>query len=104
MISEYVELREGVNYISGTRVSLDSIVYAYREGSSPEGICDDFEGLTLAQVYGAIAFYLDHQADVDLYLSRRREEWTELKRQGTPASADLQTRIERARRGVSLPR
>jgi uncharacterized protein (DUF433 family) len=62
MATEHVEQREGVYYVPGTRISLDSIVYAFREGCSPETIREDFEGPTLAHVYGAIAFYLDYQA------------------------------------------
>jgi hypothetical protein len=38
-----------------------------------ETIRDDFEGLTLADAYGAIAFYLDHQAEVDAYLLGRKQ-------------------------------
>jgi uncharacterized protein (DUF433 family) len=60
MADEHIELREGVYYDPGTRVSLNSIVYAFREGCSPETIRGDFEGLTVAAVYGAITFYLDH--------------------------------------------
>jgi uncharacterized protein (DUF433 family) len=104
MVSEHIEERGGVYYIPGTRISLDSIVYAFREGCSPETIREDFEGLSLAHVYGAIAFYLDHQPEIDAYLSQRKQQWTELERQGTPVSPDLQTRLERARRGLSLPR
>jgi len=100
MAGEHIEQREGVYYIQGTRISLDSIVYAFREGCSPESIREDFEGLTLPRVYGAIAFYLDHQADIDAYLSRRKDQWNELERQGNPASPDLQARLERARRNV----
>jgi len=48
MGSQHVEQREGVCYIPGTRISLDSIVYAFREGCSPETIREDFEGLALA--------------------------------------------------------
>jgi uncharacterized protein (DUF433 family) len=59
MGSVHIEQREGVYYVSGTRIRLDSIVYAFREGCSPECIREDFGGLTLAHVYGAIAFYLD---------------------------------------------
>ena len=103
MIGEHIEEREGVYYVPGTRISLDSVVYAFREGCSPETIREDFEGLTLAHVYGAIAFYLDHQTEIDAYLLRRRDQWAELERLGTPASPDLQARLERARRGVSLP-
>jgi hypothetical protein len=78
--------------------------YAFREGCSPETIREDFEGLTLARVYGAIAFYLDHQANIDAYLLHRKEQWAELERQGTAASQDLQARLEHARGSVSLPR
>ncbi len=104
MVIEHVELREGVYFVTGTHISLDSIVYAFREGSSPESIREDFEGLTLAHVYGAIAFYLDNQAEVDSYLLGRKEQWAELERQGTPPGADLSARLERARQSLSLPR
>src|ERR1700676_3494107 len=104
MVSEHIEQREGVYYVPGTRISLDSIVHAFREGCSPETIREDFEGLTLAHVYGVIAFYLDHQADIDSYLWQRKEQWPELEREENPASPDLLARLERARRSVSLPR
>jgi uncharacterized protein (DUF433 family) len=91
-LSEHIEKRDGVYYVPNTRISLDSIVYAFRDGSSPESIREDFEGLSLANVYGVIAFYLDHQAKVDAYLERRKERWAELERQGTPPSPDLQAR------------
>jgi uncharacterized protein (DUF433 family) len=104
MVSEHIEQREGVYYVPGTRISLDSIVYAFREGCSPETIREDFEGLTLAHVYGAIAFYLDHRADIEGYLLQRRQQWAELERKGTPAGPDLHARLEHARRSLSLPR
>jgi len=59
-----------------------------------------FRGLNLAPVYGAIAYYLDHEAEIRAYLARRQEEWSELERQGTPSRADLQARIDVARRNV----
>jgi len=104
MTSEHIEMRDGVYYVRAARISLDSIVYAFREGCSPEGIREDFDGLSLAQVYGAIGFYLDHQVDVDGYLARRKDQWDELERGGIPPSADLQARIDRARDRTSLPR
>ena len=104
MVSQHIEQREGVYYVPGTRISLDSIVYAFREGCSPESIREDFEGLTLPNVYGAIAFYLDHQRDIDDYLSRRKDQWAELERDGTPPSPSLQARLERTRRTALPPR
>lgn len=104
MVNAHVEQREGVYYVPGTRISLDSIVYAFREGCSPESIREDFDGLTLPDVYGAIAFYLDHQGDIDDYLSRRKDQWAELEREGSLPSPDLQARLERTRRRAMLPR
>jgi uncharacterized protein (DUF433 family) len=64
----YVEYRQDAYWVTGTRISLDSIVYAFRKGLSPESIVNSFPLLTLEQVYGAIAFYLANRADIDAYL------------------------------------
>jgi len=58
----------------------------------------------LAHVYGAIAYYLDHQADIDAYLLQRKEARAELERRGTPPDPDLRDRIDRARTSIVLPR
>ena len=68
MDQTYVEQRDSGYWISGTRVSLDSIVYRFLEGLPPEGITDCFPGVTLEQVYGAITYYLAHRAEIDRYL------------------------------------
>jgi len=65
MDSPYIDVRSGGYYVAGTRVSLDSIVYAFRAGESPETIQRNFEALSLEQVYGAIAFYLHQRDEVD---------------------------------------
>ena len=41
-MQDYVEERDGGYYIAGTRVSLDSIVHAFQDGESPEGILRSF--------------------------------------------------------------
>ena len=58
MATRYVEMREGAYRVAGTRVSLDSVVYGFIGGQSPETIAQSFAVLTLEQVYGSIAFYL----------------------------------------------
>jgi uncharacterized protein (DUF433 family) len=73
--AEYVEQREGVYRVAGTRVSLDSIVYAFVAGQSPESIAQSFPVLTLEQVYGAIAFYLAHRDEVDRYLEAQSRDF-----------------------------
>ena len=69
MEHEYVEERDGGYLVAGSRVSLDSVVYAFLDGLSPETIVAEcFPTLSLEQVYGAITYYLAHRAEVDAYL------------------------------------
>lgn len=71
----YVAATESGYYVAVTRVSLDSIVYAFLGGQTAEAIAQAFPVLTLEQVYGALTFYLAHQQDVDSYLSAQREDF-----------------------------
>ena len=76
MHSEYVEQYHGGYYVVGVRISLDSIVYAFNRGDSPERILEEFPLLDkVSRVYGAIAFYLDHQAEIDKYLEETEREF-----------------------------
>jgi uncharacterized protein (DUF433 family) len=97
MAKEYIEEREGSYYVAGTRISLDSIVHAFRRGESPETICQNFELLGLEEVYGAITYYLANQVDVDAYLIRQDEKWSKGRRTAEPLPADLRDRLLRAR-------
>ena len=99
--SEYVEQRHGGFYVAGTRVSLDSIAYSFKAGDSPEAIRQNFSSLTLEQVYGAIAFYLAHEQEVDANI---REGEAEIERSVPPLSAsrpELYARLERARHEIA---
>jgi uncharacterized protein (DUF433 family) len=73
MSEEYVAKADAGYYVAGTRVSLDSIVYAFLAGQTAEAIAQAFPVLTLEQVYGAATFYLAHREDIDAYLSAQRE-------------------------------
>ena len=97
MAKEYIEARDGNYYVAGTRISLDSIVHAFRRGESPETICQNFELLRLEEVYGAIAYYLANQATIDAYLTSQSEKWAEGKRNSEPLPANLRERLARAR-------
>lgn len=69
MNDQYIEKLDQVWQIKGTRVALDSVIYQFQQGRSPEAIQDAFPALSLGQVYAAIAYYLDHQAELDAYLA-----------------------------------
>src|SRR6266568_4990817 len=97
MAKEYVTLQEGTYRIDGTRVSLDSVVYAYRRGASPESIQRSFPLLTLEQIHGALAFYLSHQQEVDKYLTEGEEEFEKLRQASRDAHPDWYEKLQRAR-------
>lgn len=72
----YIEQRENIYWLRDTRVSLESVVYRFLEGLSPETIQSDcFPTLTLDQVYGAISYYLANRSEVDLYLKETNDEY-----------------------------
>jgi uncharacterized protein (DUF433 family) len=102
-MDEFVEQRNGGYYVSGTRVSLDSIVYAYRRGESAGSIRQNFPSLSLVQVYSAITFYLSNQQAMDAYLVEAEKEWDELARDH-PLPDELRQKLERARQEVSAKR
>ena len=76
----YVQQHDGGYWVADTRVSLDSVVYRFLEGLSPESIVDSFETLTLEQVYGAIAYYLANRAEVDAYLKSADQEYEQFRK------------------------
>jgi uncharacterized protein (DUF433 family) len=70
MEKTYVEQRDGGYWITGTRISLDSIVYAFKRGVAPESMQRAFPLLTLEEIYGAITFYLAHEQEIDAHLEQ----------------------------------
>ncbi len=69
MPKEYVNHSDGAYRIADARVSLDSLVYLFREGMSAEIMVESYPELTLDQVHGALAFYLANQKEIDRYLA-----------------------------------
>jgi uncharacterized protein (DUF433 family) len=75
MRTEYIQLEGDVYRITGSRVSLDSIVYAFWNGETAETIAQSFPVLTLEQVYGAITCYVARKEEIDRYLKLRRTDY-----------------------------
>ena len=97
----YVVKRNGAYRINGTRVSLDSIVYAFRDGQSPESILISFPVLTLEQIYGAIAFYLGNQKTVDKYLKQGEAKYEAQRQASRAKNPELYERLARFRQALS---
>lgn len=80
MNKQYVENIDGVYRLAGTRVSLDSIVYAFWRGQTAESIAQSFPVLTLEHVYGALTFYLANKSAIDAYLKEADAEFEAMRR------------------------
>jgi uncharacterized protein (DUF433 family) len=63
---------DGVIYVGGSRVTLDSVLAAFNNGSTAEEIVQQFPALALADVYAVLAYYLRRQAEIDEYLRERQ--------------------------------
>ncbi len=93
LTKQYIEQHESSYRVMGSRVSLDSIVYEFRKGRSPESIVQSFPTLSLEQVYGAIVFYLANREAVEGYLKQGEAESARLQEESRQRNADLYAKL-----------
>jgi uncharacterized protein (DUF433 family) len=86
--------------LTGHRIALEHILYFYNQGYSAEMILGQFPSLPLALVHKVIAFYLEHQAEVDTYLAGCEAE-VGRQRSAAPVAPDL---VELRRRAARFSR
>ena len=103
MPGEYVRVIEGQYLVGGTRVSLDSLVYLFREGMSAESMVDSYPALTLEQVHGALAFYLGNQKEIDACLAEGQRTAESQHEQSRRTNAELIAKLQRARHASQIP-
>jgi uncharacterized protein (DUF433 family) len=78
--SEYLEVREGKVCVAGTRIGLDVLIHDFRRGETPEGILQAYPSIgSLAKVYGAITFILEHPQAIGSYLEEQETLWEKLR-------------------------
>jgi uncharacterized protein (DUF433 family) len=94
---EYAEQHDGGYYVAGTRVSLDSVVYGFLEGDSPEGIAYSFQALTLEQIFGSLAYYLANRPVIDEYLRQGEIEYDRLYEESRAKRPEFYARLDAAR-------
>ncbi len=73
--------QDGVVRVGQTRVTLDTVVDAFRDGATAEEIAQQYPTLQLAEVYAVIAYYLHHQDVVDAYLRKRGDQAAAVRRE-----------------------
>jgi uncharacterized protein (DUF433 family) len=102
--NDYVEIRNGGYYVAGTRIGLDVVVYDFRRGRTAEAIFEAYPSIgSLAKVYGAITFILEHPKDIDAYLKEQDRRYEEIKAR-YPLTGDMMERFERGKRELQTKR
>lgn len=66
------ELLGGEPLIRGTKTPVRAIVELWRIGIPPEEIPEHLPHLTLAQVFDALSYYAEHQAEINRYIEINR--------------------------------
>lgn len=95
--SPYISQEDGALRIAGTRVGFSSIVAGFQEGEPPEKLVQEFPTATLAQVYGAIAYYLENKKLIDDFLAEVDREFFSKVRPLSETHPELYARLETAR-------
>lgn len=105
IVSEPVPLSidsDGIVRIASTRVTLDTLVEAFNEGSTAEQIVQEYPVLDLAEVYAVLGYYLRQTEAVESYLQERQLQSAQTRREVEARSSlrGIRDRLE-ARRAQS---
>jgi uncharacterized protein (DUF433 family) len=69
--------------IAGHRITVQDVVLSHqRNGLSPDEIVSAYQTIGLADVYAALAYYHDHQAEIDAQIRDADEFDTQLAKKG----------------------
>jgi uncharacterized protein (DUF433 family) len=67
--------------IGKTRVPLDTVVFAFDDGATPEEIVHQYPSLQLADVYAVIGYVLQNRTAVDEYMQEQAEKREQLRKE-----------------------
>src|SRR5580700_9655799 len=72
---------DGVIRVGDSQVLLDIVIREFNNGAEPEALAHGYPTLSLADVYGVIAYYLRHRKEIDDYLDMRRQDAEKLRQE-----------------------
>jgi len=68
---------------------LELVIRAFEDGATPEAIVQRYSTLQLPDTYAAIAYYLRHPREVQVYLDRREQQAQQIREQIERRQGDL---------------
>jgi len=94
---------DGVVRVGTTRVTLDTLVYAFCEGATAEEIVQQYPTLKLGDVYSVLGYYLKRTSEIDSYLREREQTAVEVRQENEkrfdPTSVRDRLMARRVRQG-----
>lgn len=88
---------EGTARIEGTRYKVRILADQWTTWDlTPEELCEQHTGISLSQLYSALAYYLDHKEELDAEIERRAQEVEELRKES--ADQEVVRRLRDAKR------
>ena len=80
---------DGEVRLTGHRIGLYHFVFYYNQGYTAEMMLGQFPSLELSLIHKVIAFYLEHEKDVDEYVAQYRADLDQLRAVGPHCRASL---------------
>lgn len=65
------DVRGGNPIVEGTRIGVHDVVGLFLNGSSVDDIARSFPDLKRSQIYECLAYYEDHQGEIDALIARQ---------------------------------
>jgi uncharacterized protein (DUF433 family) len=65
-------------HIAGRRLSVQQVVVLTQQGLNPQEIAQEYEGLTLAQIHAALAYYHANLDEIEADLADEKAEYDRL--------------------------
>ena len=72
---------DGSIRIGSTRIPIERVIQEYQDGTSPAAIVEAYPTVKLADVFGVLAYYFRHMAEIDAYIAERERQADELQQQ-----------------------
>jgi uncharacterized protein (DUF433 family) len=71
-VERVTDIAAGEPVVRGTRTTVRTVVVNWKSGIPPENIPEHLPHLSVAQVFDALSYYADHQAEIDHYIHEHR--------------------------------
>ena len=94
------EIEEGDVRVGNTKVALEGIISAYWQGYTPEEIQQDYDVVSLGDVYSIIGYYLHRKEEVDQFMRESEESWDRFveELESRPGAREFYDRVREFRR------